>query len=160
MPSGHLSDVSSGWQFFANGGVFTNGIVDRATPFNMGVMGEEDPEAIVPLSRAAGGRLGIDATGLMRLPDGPLELPMPDIKMPQFPHLGNADVVQVINDLRNENKQLRTDINRLLGDIKDNTGNTVDAIAGTADEAARQRQEQTDELRDVARNSRVKGRTV
>jgi hypothetical protein len=57
---------------FANGGVFTNRIVDRPTlfqfanggGFGLGEMGEKSEEAIMPLRRGAGGRLGVDASGL------------------------------------------------------------------------------------------------
>ena len=54
---------SGGVQFFAKGGV-----VDGATPFgmsngNMGVMGEAGPEAIMPLSRGADGKLGVRVNG-------------------------------------------------------------------------------------------------
>jgi hypothetical protein len=45
---------------FATGGAFTNSIVQRPTAFNMGVMGEAGPEAIMPLSNV-GGSLGIRA---------------------------------------------------------------------------------------------------
>lgn len=62
----------------ANGNIFdggsvkafaTGGIVNEPTFFPMkgnqtGLMGEAGPEAIVPLRRGKGGRLGIDATGL------------------------------------------------------------------------------------------------
>jgi hypothetical protein len=46
---------------FATGGAFTNSVVSRPTAFNMGVMGEAGPEAIMPLSNV-GGDLGIRAT--------------------------------------------------------------------------------------------------
>lgn len=45
---------------FANGGAFTNGIVQTPTMFNMGLMGEKDPEGILPLA-SVGGRLGVHA---------------------------------------------------------------------------------------------------
>jgi tape measure domain-containing protein len=52
-----------GTQFFANGG-----IVNRATAFGMaggrkGVMGEAGPEAILPLTRGPGGKLGVSGAG-------------------------------------------------------------------------------------------------
>lgn len=56
---------------FANGGMFTNSIVKSPTlfqfadggAFSAGVMGEAGPEAVMPLSRGPGGRLGVDASG-------------------------------------------------------------------------------------------------
>lgn len=47
---------------FASGGAFTNGIVQRPTSFQMGLMGEAGPEAILPLTNV-GGRLGVAAQG-------------------------------------------------------------------------------------------------
>lgn len=55
-----------GVQAFADGGSFTNSIVSKPTPFTfasggaLGVMGEAGPEAIMPLSRASDGRLGVE----------------------------------------------------------------------------------------------------
>lgn len=48
---------------FANGGAFTNSIVKRATAFDVGVMGEAGPEAIMPLTRGPGGSLGVQMYG-------------------------------------------------------------------------------------------------
>lgn len=54
---------------FANGGAFTNKIVDSPTLFKfasgaaLGVMGEAGPEAIMPLKRSANGALGVAASG-------------------------------------------------------------------------------------------------
>ncbi|UTD54913.1 EF-hand domain-containing protein [Halomonas sp. MS1] len=78
--------------------------------------------------------------------------------LPQFPLLNQSDQAQVNQDLLNEVKKLREELNRALNDVKTNTGNTADAVATAAVRAEQQRSEQTDELRDVARNSRVKGR--
>ncbi|NIC38731.1 phage tail tape measure protein [Halomonas desiderata] len=50
-------------QAFASGGVFTNSVVKRPTTFDMGLMGEAGPEAIMPLKRGPGGRLGVEAYG-------------------------------------------------------------------------------------------------
>ena len=47
-----------GDKYYANGGVFTNGIVDSPTAFNVGMMGEAGSEAIMPLTNM-GGRLGV-----------------------------------------------------------------------------------------------------
>jgi hypothetical protein len=45
---------------FANGGAFAGGMVNGPTAFNMGVMGEAGPEAIMPLANV-GGQLGVRA---------------------------------------------------------------------------------------------------
>jgi lambda family phage tail tape measure protein len=58
---------SSGIQAFANGGSFTNSIVDSPTLFKFakgtGMMGEAGPEAIMPLRRGSDGSLGVVAGG-------------------------------------------------------------------------------------------------
>ncbi len=56
------ASINSGVGAFADGGVFTNGIVQRPTNFNMGLMGEDGPEAIMPLTNV-GGKLGVAAVG-------------------------------------------------------------------------------------------------
>lgn len=43
---------------FARGGV-----VNQPTLFNMGLMGEAGPEAVMPLARGADGKLGVKASG-------------------------------------------------------------------------------------------------
>lgn len=48
---------------FATGGTFTNGVVSRPTAFDMGVMGEAGPEAIMPLRRGPDGSLGVQMHG-------------------------------------------------------------------------------------------------
>lgn len=58
----------AGVQMFADGGAFTNSIVSKPTAFGMsggqtGVMGEAGPEAIMPLTRTASGKLGVAAVG-------------------------------------------------------------------------------------------------
>jgi len=59
---GRYEDTRGGFPEFATGGAFTNGIVKRPTMFNMGVMGEAGPEAIMPLANA-GGKLGVNIAG-------------------------------------------------------------------------------------------------
>ena len=59
---------SNGVQLFAKGGAFTNSIVSTPTTFGMaggkfGLMGEAGEEAIMPLTRTAGGQLGVMAVG-------------------------------------------------------------------------------------------------
>ena len=66
---------SEGMQTFANGGLFSNSIVNSPTLFKFanggttrtGLMGEAGPEAIMPLKRGADGKLGVaaDITGAM-----------------------------------------------------------------------------------------------
>ena len=57
----------NGIQAFANGGTFTNSIVDSPTLFKFangtGLMGEAGAEAIMPLSRDSKGRLGVTVNG-------------------------------------------------------------------------------------------------
>jgi hypothetical protein len=52
---------------FASGGVISGGVVSRPTVFpfarGIGLMGEAGPEAILPLRRGRGGRLGVDMNG-------------------------------------------------------------------------------------------------
>jgi soluble lytic murein transglycosylase-like protein len=57
---------------FADGGAFdrghvtafaSGGVVDRPGYFNIGLMGESGPEAIMPLTRMPGGKLGVRAQG-------------------------------------------------------------------------------------------------
>jgi hypothetical protein len=69
--SANGSYFANGIAAFANGGMFTNSIVSSPTLFRFadggalstGVMGEAGPEAIMPLKRGPGGRLGVDASG-------------------------------------------------------------------------------------------------
>lgn len=58
----------AGVQLFADGGAFSNSVVSKPTAFGMsggqtGVMGEAGPEAIMPLTRTANGKLGVMAMG-------------------------------------------------------------------------------------------------
>lgn len=53
--------ASVGVQPFADGGAFTNGIVQKPTNFNMGLMGEAGSEGILPLANI-GGKLGVHAS--------------------------------------------------------------------------------------------------
>jgi len=78
---------------FAKGGAFTRGrvipfatggIVDRATHFpmngNFGLMGEAGPEAILPLSRGADGRLGVRSDGAERPIQVVMNISTPDVQ--------------------------------------------------------------------------------
>lgn len=46
---------------FATGGVFSNNVITRPTGFELGMLGEAGPEAIMPLSRTSSGKLGVVA---------------------------------------------------------------------------------------------------
>ncbi|WP_417794721.1 phage tail length tape measure family protein, partial [Terasakiella pusilla] len=96
-----LSDIDSSWKFFAKGGVFTNGIVSSPTMFDMGVMGEAGPEAIVPL------HMGSDGLGIRDY-----SAPLPALS--SFPLLNQSDQAQINRDLLNEVKKLREELNRAL----------------------------------------------
>jgi lambda family phage tail tape measure protein len=63
VPSAKGNVFDGGLQAFAKGGTFTNGIVRSPTSFNMGLMGESGPEAIMPLRRGSDGSLGVAASG-------------------------------------------------------------------------------------------------
>lgn len=57
-----------GVRYFAQGGAFTNSVVDKPTMFKsggmLGVMGEAGPEAILPLKRTSSGNLGVETSGM------------------------------------------------------------------------------------------------
>lgn len=88
---------SSGMHAFANGGIFTNAIVDRPTQFRFanggalasGLMGEAGPEAIMPLRRGPDGRLGVSAPGHVQLPSS--------MGLPSNSNASGAVSVQIIN---------------------------------------------------------------
>lgn len=68
---------AAGMHAFAKGGAFTNRLFSVPTFFKFGaggqfgVMGEAGPEAVMPLTRGPGGRLGVDAhgAGAVKKPD-------------------------------------------------------------------------------------------
>lgn len=63
---GNVFDIR-GLKAYAQGGTFTNQVVDKPTMFRhgggFGVMGEAGPEAILPLTRTPGGDLGVKSDG-------------------------------------------------------------------------------------------------
>ncbi|MBW5801198.1 phage tail length tape measure family protein [Halomonas elongata] len=127
---------------FAQGGVFTNSIVDQPTRFPMGLMGEAGPEAVVPLAKAPDGRLGIEPVGSPPIPELPL--------------LGQNDVIEILRDVRAELKATREENRRLNRELAEATEGTTSAVLATAEHAGQQREQQAEELRDVAKNSRLK----
>ena len=111
-----LNAVKSGaasWQIrgatsaFASGGVFTNSIVSSPTAFNMGLMGEAGPEAIMPLANI-GGSLGVRYAG------------------PDFTHFGRGmeAMAAEITALRAELQGLRAEARATAV----NTGRTQDLL--------------------------------
>lgn len=48
---------------FAKGGIFDSGVVTQPTAFDIGLMGENGAEAIVPLTRGSNGNLGVSMHG-------------------------------------------------------------------------------------------------
>ena len=67
---GNAFTGGAGVAAFANGGAFTNSVVNSTTPFKfgnggskLGIMGEAGPEAVMPLTRGADGSLGVQMYG-------------------------------------------------------------------------------------------------
>lgn len=131
-------------RYFAKGGVFTNSIVDSPTPFNMGLMGEAGPEAIVPL------HMGAEGLGIKNYSAPPL---------PQFPLLSTQDVTQVMRDMQRTIEQKNEQIVELLKEVRGNTGQTRDAVMGVGKGAHQQREQQSRQLDRLNRNTKEKVRT-
>ena len=87
-----LQGLLGGLMPFANGASFAQGrvmpfakggVVSQATAFPMrggtGLMGEAGPEAIMPLSRGADGRLGVQAAGSGRAVNIVMNIQTPDV---------------------------------------------------------------------------------
>jgi hypothetical protein len=55
---------AGGTPAFAKGAAFSGGVVKEPTLFNMGLMGEEKPEGILPLTRTSSGALGVQSVGV------------------------------------------------------------------------------------------------
>lgn len=88
-----VNSLLSGAMPFANGGAFSQGrvmpfakggVVSRPTSFPMrggtGLMGEAGPEAIMPLTRGADGRLGVQAAGSARPVTVVMNITTPDVQ--------------------------------------------------------------------------------
>lgn len=56
---------------------------------------------------------GSASMALPALPQGSRELPMPNVPLPNFPALGNNDVLQVLNDVKRELQETRKENKRL-----------------------------------------------
>jgi len=90
---------------FANGGVFTNSIVDKPTMFNMGVMGEAGPEAIVPL------HMGSEGLGIKNY----------SAPMPTMQSSSSESVANEIKESRKENAMLMQQLLKKTTNIERNT---------------------------------------
>jgi len=88
-----ISGLFGGGSLFEKGGSFSQGrvmpfanggIVSGPTPFPMrggtGLMGEAGPEAIMPLTRGANGRLGVEASGGGRPVNITMNISTPDVE--------------------------------------------------------------------------------
>ena len=120
---------------FALGGIFTNGIVTEPTGFNMGLMGEAGPEAIMPLHRGGDGSLGIRA-----------EMP---------PLLGGNDVIEVLQDLRREVAQLRRENAQLQGEGNKHAAASVQVQQAGFQRAIAASERGNQHLDDMARAARL-----
>lgn len=87
LPGNQVFSVYDDYKF-ANGGAFTNGIVDRPTNFNMGLMGEAGSEGILPLENI-NGSLGVNA-----------------IIPKQAANDSNVDMSETVDELKKQNEQL------------------------------------------------------
>lgn len=141
LPRDHLAQVHAG-EFIAPS---AGGIADE---FRAYAAGDYQAELLAKMDS-------------LQLPNGPMQLPMPEMPpLPQFPALGNNDVLQVLNDVKREleetrkqNKSLHDENTRLLEAI----GGAVEQYGGRSE---RQRESQLDELQSINRNSKTRSRTV
>ncbi|TKJ11107.1 hypothetical protein [Halomonas sp. 15WGF] len=132
-----LQDSDEANNRFATGAAFTNSIVQRPTMFDIGLMGEAGPEAIMPLTNI-GGKLGVRA-----------ELPMPNLPPMPFSNMGSnqATAAPAINL-----EPLLRKIDTLTAEVAQLRGERAD----DAERAARQRQAQLRE-QERARGRAKKG---
>ncbi|NWB09043.1 phage tail tape measure protein [Pseudomonas sp. D5002] len=96
---------SGGVQMFADGGAFTNTIATGPTLAPMALFGEAGPEAIMPLTRTANGKLGVSAIGGGRGGVN-LSLSMPIILTDQ--EAGRPDGAEFDAELFQRNMETRT----------------------------------------------------
>ena len=108
VPAGDIKNLFAGaglshWSgaAFANGGAFTNGVVQQPTMFNTAQMGEAGPEAIMPLTNV-GGRLGVSA-------------------------VQNVDLEEAINSLNKNIEMLRAEVRADVGHNA-KTANLLDRV--------------------------------
>jgi len=100
---------------FAKGSAFTNTIVKEPTMFafakgdSMGVMGEAGPEAIMPLSRGAGGKLGVSVDGTAAPAPAAPEVNLKNINVFDASVVGDyldtAEGEEVVVNIMQKNKQ-------------------------------------------------------
>lgn len=118
---GNSAEIYGAWHYskwgagekrrFAVGGVFDSGIVSSPTSFDMGLMGEAGPEAIMPLDNV-GGKLGVRAR----------------LDVPRFNFSDNsAPVVSAINALSKQVETLEK-ITRSVAVSSEKTARRVDYL--------------------------------
>ncbi|MBZ9574421.1 tape measure protein [Modicisalibacter sp. MOD 31.J] len=100
---------------YAQGGAFTNGVVQEPTYFDTGLMGEAGPEAIMPLTRTADGSLGVRS-----LPSRP----MPFIDAGLSTNVDLGPVVAELKALRQDNVELRARLDALVETSSDTAVHT------------------------------------
>ena len=104
--------------------------------------GKYEPAGIVHRGEVVWSQDDISAWGgvgvVESLRRGPMELPMPDLPLPQFPALGQSDVTQVLQDMRREIAELRKQNAALLGESNSHlaAANTQRGAAATQQIAA------------------------
>jgi Ca2+-binding EF-hand superfamily protein len=90
---------------FATGGAFSNQVVTRPTSFQLGLMGEAGPEAIMPLARTRDGSLGV------------VSQPAPDSSF-------SVELLQQNQALVGEIRQLREEVNLLRHEARATASHT------------------------------------
>ena len=117
----------------ANGGAFYGGItafadggvVDKPTTFNMGLMGEAGPEAIMPLTRDATGSLGVKVAGGGSGANQGVQHYNPitiQVNSSQDPHAVAAETKKVFNQAQMISKKTISDSRRPGGMLSNNNG--------------------------------------
>ena len=133
-------EIYSGFQHF-----LLHGIDEGRQFYNGGYTGpggKYEPAGIVHRGEVVWSQDDISAWGgvgvVESLRRGPMELPMPDLPLPQFPALGQSDVTQVLQDMRREITELRKQNAALLGESNSHlaAANTQRGAAATQQIAA------------------------
>jgi hypothetical protein len=123
--------------------------------------GKYEPAGIVHRGEVVWSQDDISAWGgvgvVESLRRGPMELPMPDLPLPQFPALGQSDVLQVLQDVRRELVETRKQNQRLQ---EENNRHAAAAVAVQQEGFRQQISEQKKgnaALGDMASKARLEG---